>query len=392
MRKIIFALVLSLFATESLALSPLDTKAKQALVMDYDTGAVMYEKSADELMPPASMSKLMTAYLIFDKLKAGVLKETDEFKMSENAYRKTGAARNPGISSMFIEYNQSVKLSDLIQGIIVVSGNDACLVAAEGISGSEENFVAEMNILSREIGLKKSVFKNVSGLYHPEHLMTAYDLAILAKAIIDDFPEYYKIYSQKEFAFGVDRKTGKAISQPNRNPLLQANILGADGLKTGYLSKAGYGFTGSVKRGNRRIIFVLNGMGSNAIRSQESRKVAEWAFREFDNYQVFKKGDVIGEGKVWFGKQDLVGLEVGEDAVITLPRGEQRKIKAEIEYEEPLSAPLIRGRKAGKVVLFVEGDEKSRRELPLYVSSDVEAVGVFGRLYENIKQILLRIF
>jgi D-alanyl-D-alanine carboxypeptidase (penicillin-binding protein 5/6) len=393
MKKFLLASIGLLVSASSFALATLDTKAKYALIMDYDTGSVMYEKQGYDLMVPASMSKLMTVYVLFDKLKAGIIKETDEFRMSHDLFMKYGrrAGKKNDDSTMFIEENQLVKVLDLLYGIIVLSGSDACGLAAEGSTGSEETFVSEMNRVAQEIGLVKSSFRNVTGLYDPSHLMTSYELAVLARHIIKDFPEYYKIFSEKTFTFGVDMKTRKPIEQKNRNPLLWGNVFGADGLKTGHLSNVGYGLTGSIKRNNRRIIFVINGLNSELERATESRKVSEWAFREFDNYQVFKKGDIVGTAPVWFGKDDEVDLEAGENALITLPKGEQKKIKAKIEYDSPIQAPVVKGKKVGQVTLLVEGNKDVIHTIPIYVAKDVESMGMFGRLFENLKQIVKRI-
>ena len=314
--RYILILTICLMATTS-SFATFDTKAKYALLIDADTGYIMYDKKSDIAMPPASMSKLMTAYMIFDALKSGKITEDDEFVVSENAWRKGGA--KSGSSTMFLNPKQKVKVRDLLRGIIVQSGNDACIVAAEGLSGSEEAFADQMNHKAKELGLKDSTFYNATGLPQPGHVMSARDLAVLARALMRDFPEYYSIYSQKEFKYN-------GIKQGNRNPLLYT-MDGADGLKTGHTEASGYGLTGSVKtRDGRRLIMVVNGLKSMNDRSSESQKLVGYGLANFENLLLYKKGAVLETIPVWYGQSETVEAVVPEDMLITLPRGQKTKL------------------------------------------------------------------
>jgi D-alanyl-D-alanine carboxypeptidase (penicillin-binding protein 5/6) len=287
LRHVVVALILSLatglaaFAGEAGAQTPapFESKAKQAILLDSGSGKVLFEKNADELMHPASMSKIMTAIMVFERLKSGKLSLDDEFVVSENAWRNGGATS--GGSTMYAELNSRIRLEDLLKGVIVHSGNDACIVIAEGIAGSEAAFADLMTQRARELGLEKSTFKNATGLTDPEHQMTARELALLARYLIEVYPEYYKIYSIPEF-------TWNGITQPNRNPLL-GSYPGADGVKTGYVSAAGYGLTGSAKRDGRRLIMVINGLSSTRERADEAQKLLDWGFRQYRTVELYRR-------------------------------------------------------------------------------------------------------
>jgi D-alanyl-D-alanine carboxypeptidase (penicillin-binding protein 5/6) len=265
-------------------LGPIDVLARQAVMVDFATGATLLEKNADELMPPSSMSKLMTMYVVFEKLKAGQLQLNQTLPVSEKAWRMGG-------SKMFVELGSQISVEDLIHGVIVQSGNDACVVLAEGISGSETQFAELLTETGRRIGLQNSTFRNATGWPDPEHRMTCRDLATLARRIITDFPEYYPYYNIRSFRYN-------NINQENRNPLL-ARVAGADGLKTGHTEDAGYGLTGSAKRGDRRVIMVVNGLPSMRARAEESERLMEWAFREFEAVVLFRAQDTIEEVPVY---------------------------------------------------------------------------------------------
>src|SRR5215475_4536899 len=290
----------------------MDTQAKHAFVIEVETGTVLLDKAADERMPPASMSKIMTAYIVFDMLKQGRAKLEDELPVSERAWRLQG-------SKMFVPIAGRITIDDLLKGVIIQSGNDACLVLAEGLAGSEEAFVELMNQKATEIGLKDSQFANVSGLPDPDHYMTARDLATLAMRTIKDFPEYYHYYSQMEYEFN-------NIKQGNRNPLLYKGG-GADGLKTGHTDEAGYSLTASVKRDDRRIVLVMGGLPTMKARAQESERLIEWAFREFNNYKLFSVGDKVEDAEVWLGAEPKVPLTVSRDLIVTLPRKARKDMK-----------------------------------------------------------------
>ncbi|MGH7060488.1 MAG: D-alanyl-D-alanine carboxypeptidase family protein, partial [Stellaceae bacterium] len=296
-------------------------------------------------------------------LKEGRAKLTDELPVSERAWRTGG-------SKMFVPLGGRVSIDDLIKGVIIQSGNDACVVLAEGLAGSVEAFVDLMNQKAKEIGLKDSHFANVDGLPDPNHWMTARDLTTLALRTIKDFPEYYKIYSQLEFVFN-------NIKQGNRNPLLYKNM-GADGLKTGHTEESGYSLTASVVRGGRRIVMVLNGLPTMKARAQESERLADWAFREFNDYTLVAAGDTVDEAPVWLGAAARVPLTVAKDLVVTLPRKSRKEMKVTADYEAPAPAPVKKGETLGKLV--VTAPDTAPIEVPLVAAADVGRMDPLGRV------------
>jgi D-alanyl-D-alanine carboxypeptidase (penicillin-binding protein 5/6) len=318
------------------------------------------------------MSKVMTAYLVFSYLKEGRAKLEDELPVSENAWRTQG-------SKMFVPLGSRIKIEDLLQGMIVQSGNDACIVLAEGLAGSTGAFVEQMNQKAKEIGLKDSHFANVDGLPDPDHYMTARDLATLALRTIQDFPEYYHYYSEKEFRFHTVAANYKEvdINQGNRNPLLYKD-LGADGLKTGHTDEAGYSLLGSAKRGDRRVIVVLSGLPSMKARAQESERLIDWAFREFNNYQLFAKGDKVEDAEVWLGSEAKVPLTVDNNLIVTIPRKARRDMKVSVSYDKPVPAPVKKGQPVGKVVVTVP--DMPAAEATLVAGADVGRMGALGRV------------
>ncbi len=341
----------------------IDTQAKHAIIVEVETGAVLLDKAADERMPPASMSKMMTAYMVFDMLKKGQAKLTDELPVSEKAWRTGG-------SKMFVPLGGKVSIADLVRGMVVQSGNDACVVLAEGLAGSEQAFVDLMNQKAKEIGLNDSHFANVDGLPDPEHWVTARDLATLAFRTIKDFPDYYKIYSEMDFAFD-------NIKQGNRNPLLYKND-GADGLKTGHTEEAGYSLTASVKRGDRRIVMVLGGLPTMRARAQESERLIEWAFREFNDYRLFAAGDKVDDAAVWLGGAARVPLSVAKELVVTLPRKVRREMQVSVQYDSPIPAPIEQGEAVGKIV--VTAPDMTPHEAPLVAAANVGRMDAMGRI------------
>ena len=355
----------------------IETKAKNMILMDYDTGQYLYTKDIDKMIPPASMSKLMTVYMIFSKLRDGSLSLDDTFTVSENAWRKGGAAS--GGSTMFLAIGDKVRVEDLLKGIVIQSGNDACIVAAENLSGSEEDFAVEMNKKAKEIGLKNSHFANATGLPHPDHRMSVEDLALLARMIIAEFPQYYHLFSQKEYTYN-------NIRQGNRNPLLYS-MSSADGLKTGHTEEAGFCLTASAKRSNRRLIGVMSGLNSNKERSEEADKIMNWGFREFDNYTLLKKATKVAEMPVWYGEKASVDMLIGQDVLRTLPRSKADKVKLTAVYDKPVKAPVKAGQKLGHVRIEVPGEPDL--EIPLVAASDVHKVGVWGKISKNLKYLLL---
>ncbi len=359
------------------AANAIETKARNLILMDYDTGQYLYTKDADKMIPPASMSKLMTVYILFSKLKDGSLSLDDTFSVSENAWRKGGAAS--GGSTMFLKIGDKVRVEDLLKGIIIQSGNDACIVAAENLAGSEEDFAEEMNKKAKEIGLEHSHFANATGLPHPDHRMSVEDLAKLAHHIIAEFPQYYHLFSQKEFVY-------QNIRQGNRNPLLYSMPY-ADGLKTGHTEEAGYCLTASAKRGNRRLIGVFTGLNSNKERSEEADKIMSWGFREFDNYTILKKGAKIADIPVWYGTAKEVPMVVSQDVVRTLKRSKSDEIKLVASYDKPVKAPVKAGQQLGLIKAKIPGQQTL--EIPLVAAADVPEVGLWGRIRKNISYLLL---
>ena len=318
----------------------------------------------------------MTVYMIFDKLQDGSLSLDDTFTVSENAWRKGGAAT--GGSTMFLKIGQKVRVEDLLKGILIQSGNDACIVAAENISGSEEDFASQMNIKARQLGLNNSSFANATGLPDPDHRMSVEDLAKLSKIIIERFPEFYHLFSEKNFTYN-------GIKQGNRNPLLYS-MSNADGLKTGHTEEAGFSLTASAKKGDRRLIEVMTGMKSNKERSEEAEKLMSWGFREFNNYKIFEAGQTIAEVPVWFGTQPTVTLKIGKDVVKTLPRNKADETKLVAVYKKPLPAPITKGEQLGVVKIEVPGMETA--EVPLYATENIAKQGFFSRIITNLKYLL----
>lgn len=353
-----------------------ETNAKYAYLIDADTGFVMYDKKSDVVMAPASMSKLMTAYMLFEAIKNGRISMEDEFVVSDNAWRKGGV--KSGSSTMFLEPNKKVKVKDLLRGIIVQSGNDACIVAAEGLAGSEETFAKLMTQKAKELGLTESTFKNATGLPHPEHLMSSRDLARLAQALIRDFPEYYPIYSEKEFTYN-------KIKQGNRNPLLYS-MDGADGLKTGHTEASGYGLTGSIKKDGRRLIMVINGLKSMKARSEESQKLMGHGLSGFENVTVFEKDTVVDNLPVWYGEVQTVPAIPANAIVMTIERGNQKSVQTKVVYDSPIPAPIKKGQKVGQ--LIITADPNQTKTVDLLAGQDIEKVGYFGKL----KRIVLSVF
>ena len=351
----------ALAATKAKAPGNFETKAKQAILMDADANLVFYEKEPDALMPPASMSKLMTLAVVFRELKAGRLKLEDEIKVSEHAWRTGGAPS--GSSAMFAPIKAMITVEDLIKGIAVQSGNDACIILAEGISGSEEAFAKEMNKYAKEIGLTKSHFVNSTGLPAEGHVMTARELAILANYLIKNYPEYYHYFGMKEFNFGRWRFT-------NRNPLVFAN-LGVDGLKTGYLKEAGYGLVASAKRDDQRVILVVNGLETKKQRAEEPRKLLEWGFKSFKPFRLFDEGEKVSDALVWGGTRHYVPLVGAGNIDIILPTVTSGQVRAQIVYDGPVKAPIRKGDQVASLRITA-ADTGATNDIPLYAGEDID--------------------
>ena len=372
----ILATLVALAAVPALA-QTYETRAAHAILIDYDTNTVLFRKEADASMPPASMAKLMTMAVVFAAIRDGRLTLDDEFLVSENAWRSGGASS--GGSTMFAELGSSIRLEDLMRGIIIQSANDGCIIVAEGMAGSEAAFADLMNLEARRIGLTGSHFRNATGLPDPEQYVAARDLATLAHHIIATYPEFYKIYSETEF-------TWNDITQRNRNPLLDMNI-GADGMKTGFTEESGYGLVGSAVRDGQRLIAVINGTATEKERAEEARKLIDWGFRAFERIALFADGEVIGEASVFHGDQAGVGL-VSKGAIdVLLPLGFTDQMRGRIVYQGPIPAPIEAGQEIGTLQITINNE--TLREAKVYAASDVGGGSLTQRAVDGLQELLL---
>ena len=347
----------------------LETKADSAFVLDFNSNTVLFEKNSDEKQGPASMSKLMIIYMVLERLQNGTLNLDEEFLVSRKAWKYGG-------SKMFVNVGDNVSVKDLLRGVIVQSGNDACIVLAEGLSGSEENMVDEMNEKAVELGLTNSNFNNTTGWPHEDHYMSLRDIAVLSRIIIDKFPEYYSLFKLHEFTYN-------EIHQFNRNKLL--SIDGYDGLKTGRTTQSGYGLAASAIKDNRRIISVVNGLNSDRERINETKKLVNWSFREFINYNLYKSGDTIHSAKVWLGKDPFVPLILKEDLTVTVKKRDVDKFEVKLIYETPFLAPIKKGDKLAELHL-IEKDKTVIKEV--YSGKDIDKVSRFYRSFSIINYLL----
>ncbi|MBM3566056.1 MAG: D-alanyl-D-alanine carboxypeptidase [Alphaproteobacteria bacterium] len=354
----------------------IETIGREAILVDFETGAVLFEKDADKRMPPASMSKIMTSYVIYQRIHDNRMKLDDILTVSENAWRKGGA--KTGGSTMFLNPGERVKVENLLRGVVVQSGNDACIVLAEGASGDERAFADDMTALGKKIGLKDSNLTNSTGWPDPDHYMTARDLATLSVRLIRDFPDHYKTYAERSFSHN-------GIAQGNRNPLIYKDV-GVDGIKTGHTQEAGYGLTASAKRGERRLILVVTGLKSMNERSRESERLMEWGFREFNNYALFKAGEKVADADVWLGIAPKVPMMIGDGVTLTMPRAARKDMKVQYSYRGPIAAPVAKGQPVGKVTVTVPG--RPPLEYPLVAGDAVPALGLTGRLKAALRHIL----
>lgn len=368
----LFLVVNSLLITLSLpiysahAKPEFSSKAPQSIAIDYTTGAILFDQNSKEQMAPSSMTKLMTLYILFDKLKKGELSLEDKLEVSEKAWKKGG-------SKMFVKVGSNVLVEDLLRGIVVQSGNDACIVVAEGISGSEGAFADEMNYYGQKIGLTGSNFRNSTGWPDDEHYMTSRDLAVLTVRLINDFPEYYHYFNEQEYTYN-------GIKQYNRNTLLRRNNE-IDGLKTGHTEAGGYGIVISGRRGvnkQRRVVVVVNGLGSEKERINEANRVYEHVMRDYNQVLFFAAGEEVGKAKVWFGDQEEVSLVSNKDIIETLSRFDKDKLEVRLEYDEPIPAPIKKGDEIAK--LYIKKTDEVDEVVPLYAGEDVEELSGFGRI------------
>ena len=350
------------------------TSAPEAILIDVDTGTVLFDKNADKPFAPASMSKIMTLEILFKKLKAGEITLDTEFPVSLHAWKTGGAPSRT--TSMFVPLNQTAKVGELIPGITVQNGNDAAIAVAEGLSGSEDAFAQAMNDEARALGLEKSTFANATGLPNPGNQMTARDLAKLSIHLIKTYPDYYSYFAQKEFKY-------RAHTFKNLNPLLNAPIP-VDGLKTGFVEGAGFGFTASAVKDGRRIVAVMNGFQSDHDRREETQKFLNWGFVNFKAYKVFAKDETVGEARVWGGQKWTVPLKTQSDAMILLPvNAKDRRIKAQIVYLGPLKPPVKEGDRVGEVRITSEANGISN-SVPLYAAANMEAAGMVSKGIDSV--------
>lgn len=355
----------------------LQTNAAFALMMDHETGSVLFSKNGDQSMAPASMAKLMTVAILFEKLKHGELRLDDTFTVSERAWRLSVAGKNAS-SKMFVSIGSQIRVEDLLRGIIIQSGNDACTVVAEHFSGSEEAFSELMNAEAKKIGLTGSVFKNASGLPHPEMRVTAHDLAKLASYIIREFPKYYGYFAEREFSWN-------GIKQMNRN-LLLGTYPGADGLKTGHTEESGYGLVSSAVQDGRRLILVVNGLRNENERAAESKRLLDLGFREFRTYALLKAGETVGEAEVWAGELRTVPLAVRQPVKVLMRRASREGLKVVLNYNEPVMAPVERGRELGRLTISAPG--MPDMTVPVFAGAAVESGGFFSQIKMGIKELL----
>ena len=375
--KIFTLFLFFIFLSHSWATPKLDVNT--AILMDYNSGKILYELEPDLSIYPASMTKIMTSIIVFELLKKGKIKLDDEVIVSENAWRMSAA----GFSSMFIMLNDKVSIEDLLKGIIIVSGNDACVALAEGIAGTESNFAEMMNEKAKELGLENTNFSNSSGVKDPDNYSTVKDIAIMSEYLIRNYPKYYKYFKETEFTW--DRTGGDPIKQGNRNPLLYKNI-GADGIKTGYLTVEKYSLAASVIGKKRRLISVISGSPSKKARSLDTIKLISWALRNTTTYEIAEKNIPNFKFKTWLGKKDFVNGIVKEDMYVTISKKEIKGLKVTINYNGPIKAPIEKDQEIA--TLIVKIDDEEIRSLPIYSNEKIKKVNVFKSLFLSLNYMI----
>ena len=375
-KTIIFLFTLFLFNQSSYSI---EIKAPSVILQDYLSKEILYEKDADREIYPASMTKIMTSIIAFEMLKNGDLNLDDKFLVSEKAWKLSTA----GYSSMFIMVGDEVSVEDLLRGIIVASGNDACIALAEGIAGSEEEFAILMTSKAKEMGMNNTNFSNSSGINDPDNYSTLKDILIMSNYLIENFPNYYTYFSETEFTW--DRTGGDPITQGNRNPLLYKNI-GADGIKTGYLAVEKYSLASSVERGDRRLIAVASGFKTKNDRSKESMKLHMWGFTNFDTLQISKQGEDLSEFDVWLGKKNTVKGYVKNDIYKTFKKARKKDIKAIASYNGPLPAPIKKGQEIGLLKIFFKNELIDEHKI--FASEDIKKLNLFSRLIKSINYLI----
>ncbi len=372
----IFAFIL---ISNNIANAKFDIKASTAILQDYLSGEILFEKDADREIYPASMTKIMTSIIAFDLIKKGDLSLDDKFMISENAWRLSQA----GFSSMFVMVNDEVSVENLLKGIIIASGNDACVALAEGIAGSEEEFAIMMTSKAKEIGMNNSNFSNASGINHPDNYSTVRDILLMSSYLIKNYPKYYEYFKEKEFTW--DRTGGDPITQGNRNPLLYKNI-GADGIKTGYLAVEKYSLAASVIKKNRRLIAVSSGFKTKKDRSKESAKLLSWGRTHFDLIELQKKDTELTELDVWLGYKNKVKVYVNQDIYKTIPKAKKKYLKAVVEYEGPIKAPIKLNDKLGVLKIFYK--DQIINEYEVLSFEDIKKVNIINRLIRSLNYLI----
>ena len=375
--KIFTLFLFFIFLSHSWATPKLDVNT--AILMDYNSGKILYELEPDLSIYPASMTKIMTSIIAFELLQKGKIKLDDEVVVSENAWRMSTA----GFSSMFIMLNDKVTIEDLLKGIIIVSGNDACVALAEGIAGTESNFAEMMNEKAEELGLENTNFSNSSGIKDPDNYSTVKDIAIMSEYLIRNYPKYYKYFKETEFTW--DRTGGDPIKQGNRNPLLYKNI-GADGIKTGYLTVEKYSLAASVIGEKRRLISVISGFQTKKARSLDSIKLISWALRNTTTYEIAEKNIPNFKFKTWLGKKDFVNGTVKEDVYVTISKKEIKNLKVTINYNGPIKAPIEKDQEIA--TLIVKIDDEEIRSLPIYSNEKIKKVNIFKSLFLSLNYMI----
>ncbi|MGB5863014.1 MAG: D-alanyl-D-alanine carboxypeptidase family protein [Sulfitobacter sp.] len=377
MRGLKLALGAVAFLASSVSAFAFDTRATSAFVMDFNTGTVLMTKNADAPLPPASMSKLMTLYMTFEAIENGILEIGQELPVS-------AAAQAYGGSTMFLRAGERVTVEDLIRGIIVLSGNDACVVLAEALAGTESKFARQMTMRAQQLGMVNSTFTNSNGWPQAGHRMSMRDLGLIAQKLIKDYPQYYPMFAEKEFLFD----PAESANRFNRNPLLGLGI-GADGLKTGHTQEAGFGLVGSAKQGERRIVFVLSGLDTADARAREAEAVTNWAFRQFAQTDLGAAGSKIADAEVAIGAEQTVGLELAEDLSLLLPVNPLTPLKTEVVYNGPLAAPIAKGDQIGELIITPDGLPETR--VPLVADRAIARHGFVGRVVAAARHLAERI-
>ena len=378
MNKLIIIIVLFLGLTSSLLANP-NLQARTGILVDYDSDEILFELDPDSQIYPASMTKIMTAIVAFDLIKKNKLSLDDQFVVSENAWRLSQA----GYSSMFIMINDQVSVEDLLKGIIIASGNDACVALAEGIAGSEENFADMMNEKAGEIGMTSTNFTNSSGINDPDNISTVRDIALMSKHLIKNYPIFYELFAEKTFTW--DRTGGEPIKQGNRNPLLYKNV-GVDGVKTGYLAVEKYSLASSMKKKERRLISVVSGFDTKNLRSSESLKLLNWGFRNTNTFEISKKGETNFNLDTWLGKKNKILATTKEDFHFTINKKDIRHLSVSLQYNGPIKAPIDQGTEVANIIVY--NKDKVIKKLPLYAAEDLKKVNFFKSLLTSLNYLI----